>query len=94
MANRVKLEPGVATEARDIWREAQDPQSAPKRTPAVGFELEDNFIFIPMLDRGEFVAGVLYALGEDLCEAEAEEEDVPTPRARRSERSVAVAPSR
>jgi hypothetical protein len=70
MAKRVKLESDVATEARDIWREAQDPQMLPKRMPTVGFELEDNIIFIPMVDRGEFVAGVLYAFGEDLSEAE------------------------
>ena len=70
MVKRVKLESDVAAEARDIWREAQDPRTAPKRAPAVGFELEDNFIFIPMVDRGEFVAGVLYSFGEDLSEAE------------------------
>jgi hypothetical protein len=70
MVKRVKLESDVAAEARDIWREAQDPRTAPKRMPSVGFELEDNFIFIPMVDRGEFVAGVLYAFGEDLAEAE------------------------
>ena len=77
MVKRVKLESDVAAEARDIWREAQDPRTAPKRAPVVGFELEDNFIFIPMVDRGEFVAGVLYAFGEDLSEAEeATAEDV------------------
>jgi hypothetical protein len=77
MVKRVKLESDVAAEARDIWREAQDPRTAPKRVPVVGFELEDNFIFIPMVDRGEFVAGVLYAFGEDLSEAEeATAEDV------------------
>ena len=70
MAKRVKLESDVATEARDIWREAQGRQMLPKRMPTVGFELEDNFIFIPMVDRGEFVAGVLYAFGEDLSEVE------------------------
>jgi hypothetical protein len=70
MAKRVKLESDVATEARAIWREAQGPQMLPKRMPTVGFELEDNFIFIPMVDRGEFVAGVLYAFGEDLSEVE------------------------
>jgi len=26
---------------------------SPKRVPVVGFELEDNFIFIPMMDRGD-----------------------------------------
>jgi len=78
MAKRVKLEPDVAVEARDLWREAQDPRLALKRTPAVGFELEDNFIFIPIVDRGEFVAGVLYAFGEDLSEVEeAAAEDLP-----------------
>ena len=46
--------------------------------PRVGFELEENFIFIPMVDRGEFVAGVLYAFGEDLSEVEeAAAEDRP-----------------
>jgi hypothetical protein len=78
MVKRVKLDSDVAAEARDIWREAQDPRLAPKRLPAVGFELEDNLIFIPMVDRGEFVAGVLYAFGEDLSEVEeASAEDAP-----------------
>jgi hypothetical protein len=46
--------------------------------PTVGFELEDNFIFIPMVDRGEFVAGVLYNFGEDLSEVqEATADDLP-----------------
>ena len=57
----MKLESDVATEARDIWREAQGSETAPSRLPTVGFELEDNYIFIPMMDRGEFLAGVLYA---------------------------------
>jgi hypothetical protein len=70
MVKRVKLESDVAAEARDLWRETQDPQGAPSRLPTVGYELEDNYIFIPMVDRGEFVAGVLYAFGEDLSEAE------------------------
>ena len=70
MVKRVKLESDVATEARDIWREAQGSEMAPGRLPTVGFELEDNYIFIPMMDRGEFMAGVLYAFGEDLSEAE------------------------
>ncbi len=70
MVKRVKLESDVAAEARDLWRETQDPRSAPSRLPTVGYELEDNYIFIPMVDRGEFVAGVLYAFGEDLSEAE------------------------
>jgi hypothetical protein len=70
MAKRVKLESDVATEARDIWREAQGSETAPTRLPTVGFELEDNYIFIPMMDHGEFLAGVLYAFGEDLTEAE------------------------
>ena len=70
MVKRVKLESDVATEARDIWREAQGSETAPGRLPTVGFELEDNYIFIPMMDRGEFMAGVLYAFGEDLSEAE------------------------
>jgi hypothetical protein len=78
MVKRVKLESDVATEARDIWREAQEAQAAPSRLPTVGFELEDNYIFIPMADRGEFIAGVLYAFGEDISEAEeATPEDVP-----------------
>jgi hypothetical protein len=78
MAKRVKLESDVAVEARDIWREVQDPQMLPKRMPTVGFELEDNFIFIPMVDRGEFVAGVLYNFGEDLSEVqEATADDLP-----------------
>ena len=78
MVKRVKLDSDVAAEARDIWREAQDPRLAPNRMPTVGFELEDNFIFIPMVDRGEFVAGVLYAFGEDLSEVEeAAAEDLP-----------------
>lgn len=70
MVKRVKLESDVATEARDIWREAQGSEKTPARLPTVGFELEDNYIFIPMMDRGEFLAGVLYAFGEDLTEAE------------------------
>lgn len=70
MVKRVKLESDVAAEARDLWRESQESQSAPGRLPTVGFELEDNYIFIPMADRGEFIAGVLYAFGEDLSEAE------------------------
>jgi len=70
MVKRVKLEPDMAAEARDIWREAQDAGAGPGRLPTVGFELEDNYIFIPMIDRGEFIAGVLYAFGEDLSEAE------------------------
>jgi hypothetical protein len=78
MVKRVKLESDVAAEARDIWREGQDPRLAPKRMPTVGFELEENFIFIPMVDRGEFVAGVLYAFGGDLSEIEeAAAEDLP-----------------
>ena len=77
MVKRVKLEPDVAAEARDIWREHQDPRTSLSRLPTVGFELEENFIFIPMVDRGEFVAGVLYTFGEDLSEAEeANAEDV------------------
>jgi hypothetical protein len=70
MVKRVKLEPDVAAEARDLWREAQDSQADPGRLPTVGFELEENYIFIPMMDRGEFIAGVLCAFGEDLSEAE------------------------
>jgi hypothetical protein len=70
MVKRVKLESDVAAEARDIWREHQDPRTAPGRLPTVGFELEENFIFIPMVDRGEFLAGVLYTFGEDLSEVE------------------------
>jgi hypothetical protein len=69
MVKRVKLESDVAAEARDIWREAQGAEAAPGRLPTVGFELEDDYIFIPMMDRGEFIAGVLYAFGEDLSEA-------------------------
>ncbi len=78
MVKRVKLESDVATEARDIWREAQGSEAAPARLPTIGFELEDDYIFIPMMDRGEFIAGVLYAFGEDLSEAaeEAAAEDV------------------
>ena len=70
MAKRVKLESDVATDARDIWREAHGSEKVPVRLPTVGFELEENYIFIPMMDRGEFLAGVLYAFGEDLTEAE------------------------
>jgi hypothetical protein len=70
MVKRVKLEPDVAAEARDIWREHQDSRSGSSRLPTIGFELEEDFIFIPMVDRGEFVAGVLYTFGEDLSEAE------------------------
>ncbi len=77
MVKRVRLEPDVAAEARDLWREAQEAQATGLRLPTVGFELEDNYIFIPMMDRGEFIAGVLYAVGEDLSEAAEEEtEDV------------------
>ncbi len=77
MVKRVKLESDVAAEARDIWRESQELQAGPGRLPTVGFELEENYIFIPMIDRGEFIAGVLYAFGEDLSEAEeATAEDV------------------
>jgi hypothetical protein len=66
----VKLESEVAAEARDIWHEAQVSKEGPGRLPTVGFELEDNYVFIPMMDDGEFIAGVLYAFGEDLSEAE------------------------
>jgi hypothetical protein len=76
MVKRVKLEPDVAAEARDIWREGQVSRAATGRLPSVGFELEDNYVFIPIVDRGEFIAGVLYAFGEDISEAaEAESED-------------------
>jgi len=77
MVKRVKLEPDVVAEARDTWREAQGAQAGPSRPPTVGFELEDNYIFIPMMGRGEFIAGVLYAFDEDLAEAaEATAEDI------------------
>ncbi len=59
MVKRVKLEPDVAAEARDIWREHQDSRTSPNRLPTIGFELEENFIFSPRVDRGEFVAGGL-----------------------------------
>jgi hypothetical protein len=79
MIKRVKLELDVATEAREIWRESQDTEASAGPLPKVGFELEDNYIFIPMIDRGEFIAGVLYAFGEDLTEAEeATGEDLPS----------------
>jgi hypothetical protein len=77
MVKRVKLEPDVAAEARDVWRDALDPRLTPNRIPAIGFELEENFIFIPMVDRGEFVVGVVYAFGEDLSEAEEAAEEPP-----------------
>ena len=78
MVKRVKLESDVAAEVRDIWREAQDSRAGTDRLPSLGFELEDNYVFIPMIDRGEFIAGVLYAFGEDISEAaEAEAEDAP-----------------
>ena len=70
MVKRVKLEPEIAAEVRDLWRETQGSEAGPKRLPSVGFELEENLVFIPMVDRGEFIAGVLYAFGEDLSEAE------------------------
>jgi len=70
MVKPVKLELGVAAEARDIWRETQVSKEGPGRLPTLGFELEDNYVFIPMMDTGEFIAGVLYAFGEDLSDAE------------------------
>ena len=70
MVRRVKLESDMAAEVRDLWREAQEAQVRPGLLPTVGFELEDNYIFVPMIDRGEFIAGVLYAFGEDLSEAD------------------------